>query len=128
MMAESLFIQEVRHRGVLLTGSFRPGKAIKWVREKNNHQRLLCLQEETRKYLSGGHTAQEVSEFWHRQDTSADIKEFINCLESGAQVLRQRGKKGDIYSIAVLHYLVSHFIQHYLQCTPEIKSASTKKG
>ncbi|HBB6657810.1 TPA: hypothetical protein G8Z02_004582 [Salmonella enterica] len=128
MMAESPFIEEVRHRTVLLTGNFRPGKAIKWVNEKDNYNRLLCLQEETRKYLSGEHTSPEVSEFWQRLETSAEINAFINCLASGAQVLRQRGRKGDIYSIAVLHCLVSHFIHHYLRGTPGIKQTAARKS
>lgn len=124
-MSENQFIQVVRHRGALLTGSFNPGKAITWVRKNDNHRRILCLQEESRKYLLGESSAQEVSEFWWRLDASSEIKAFISCLDSGAQVLRQRGKKGDIYSIPVLHYVVSHFIHHYLRCSPETTLKNT---
>ncbi len=126
-IAESQFIQEARHRAGLLFGSFCPGKALKWARIQGNRQRLRYLQAETRKYLSANHTQQEVSDFWYRLDTSAEINAFINCLESGAQVLSQRGKKGDVYSIAVLHYLVCHFIQYYLRGTPGIKPATVEK-
>ncbi|EKS6154856.1 hypothetical protein QCB07_003002 [Salmonella enterica] len=125
-MPESHFMQVVSHRATLLTGSFNPGKAINWVRKTDNRQRIFCLQEETRKYLSGDFSAREVSEFWHRLDASPDIKAFIYCLDSGAQVLSQRGRKGDIYSIPVLHCVVNHFIQHYLRCTPEITSAEAE--
>ncbi|EJF0847409.1 hypothetical protein RYW84_004549 [Salmonella enterica] len=119
-MSESLFIQEVRHRAGLLIGSFNPGRAIRWVSNPGNHQRLFCLLEETRQYLSGDSTPQEVSAFWDGLDASPEINAFISCLVPEAQVLRARGRKGDIYSIPVLHCVVSHFIQHYLRCTPEI--------
>jgi hypothetical protein len=112
------------HRASLLTSSFNPGRAIKWVNNADNHQRLLCLQEETRKYLSGDVTPHEVSLFWYRLDAS-DIKSFIRCLDTGAQVLCSRGKKGDIYSIPVLHYVVRHFIQFYLCSTPVIAPAAS---
>lgn len=121
-MSESPFIQEVRHRSSLLTGSFNPGRAIRWVSKPGNHQRLFCLQEETRQYLSGDSTPQEVGAFWDGLDASPEINAFISCLDSGAQVLRARGRKGDIYSIPVLHCVVRHFIQQYLRCTPEITS------
>ncbi|EHK0248297.1 hypothetical protein P3M95_004189 [Salmonella enterica] len=114
-MSESQFIQEVRHRAHLLSGSFNPGKAITWVQKAGNYQRILNLQEETRKYLSGDFTPQEVSEFWCRLNTSPDIKAFIYCLDPGAHVLSRRGMKGDIYSIPVLHCVVRHFIQQYLK-------------
>ncbi|ENY3541014.1 hypothetical protein ACFMH4_004622 [Escherichia coli O43:H2] len=78
------------------------------------------MLEETRQYLSGNSTPQEVSAFWLGLDASPDINAFISCLDSGAQVLRARGRKGDIYSIPVLHCVVRHFIQQYLRCTPEI--------
>lgn len=60
-MSESQFIQEAKHRAALLTGSFNPGKAIVWVQRNDNRQRILCLQEETRKYLSYDSTPQAVS-------------------------------------------------------------------
>lgn len=126
-MAESQFMQEVSHRAMLLTGSFNPGKAIVWVRKADNRQRIIRLQEETRQYLSGDSTPQAVSEFWCRLDTSPEIKAFVSCLDSGAQVLKQRGKKGDIYSIPVLHYVVSYFIRNYLKHTPEIMSDTTEE-
>lgn len=121
-MSESLFIQEARHRGTLLAGSFNPGKAITWVRKNDNRSRILCLQEETRKYLSGESTPQEVSTFWYRLDASPEIKVFISCLDSGSRVLMRQGRRGDIYSIPVLHYVVNQFIHHYLRCVPEIAS------
>lgn len=114
-MSESQFVQEVRHRANLLSGSFNPGRAIMWVQKTGNYQRILNLQEETRKYLSGDFTPQEVSEFWRRLNTSPDIKAFISCLDPGALVLSRRGIKGDIYSIPVLHCVVRHFIQQYLK-------------
>ncbi|EHW8690785.1 hypothetical protein ACHZNU_004575 [Salmonella enterica] len=119
-MSESPFIQEVRHRASLLTGSFNPGRAMNWVRKTGNRRRLLLLQEETRQYLSGDSTPQEVSAFWFGLDASPEINDFISCLDSGAQVLRARGRKGDIYSIPVLHCVVNHFIQHYLRGVTEI--------
>ncbi|EJS5026737.1 hypothetical protein RO060_004779 [Salmonella enterica] len=119
-MSESPFIEEVRHRAGLLTGSLNPGRAITWVWKTGNRRRLLFLLEETRQYLSGNSTPQEVSAFWLGLDASPDINAFISCLDSGAQVLRARGRKGDIYSIPVLHCVVRHFIQQYLRCTPEI--------
>ncbi|EIE5010489.1 hypothetical protein K8N77_004803 [Salmonella enterica] len=127
-MSESPFIQEVRHRTTLLTTSFNPGKAIIWVQKTDNLRRILSLQEDTRKYLSGDSTPQEVSAFWSRLDASPEIKAFISCLDSGAQELRGRGKKGDIYSVPVLHYVVNHFIQHYLRGMPEITSESEGKA
>ncbi|EHM2213795.1 hypothetical protein MDN04_004610 [Salmonella enterica] len=114
-MSESQFIQEVRHRADMLTGSFNPGKAIMWVQKTGNYQRIQSLQEETRKYLSGDFTPQEVSEFWCGLESSPEIKAFIYCLDPGAHVLSRRGMKGDIYSIPVLHCVVRHFIQQYLQ-------------
>ncbi|EHW0602528.1 hypothetical protein NNT64_005428 [Salmonella enterica] len=123
-MSESQFIQEVRHRASLLTESFNPGKAITWVRKADNRLQILYLQEETRKYLSGENTSQEVSAFWGWLETLPEINAFISCLDSGAQVLKARGKKGDIYSIPVLHCVVSHFIQHYLCRVPEITSVT----
>lgn len=117
-MPEEQFIREINHRSNLLIESFNPRKAINWVRKMNNRHRILCLQEETRKYLSGEFTSQEVSEFWWRLDDS-DTKEFIFCLGAGARVLCRRGKMGDIYSIPVLHCVVTHFIQHYLCCALE---------
>lgn len=124
-MAESQFMQEVSHRARLLTGSFNPGKAIVWVRKTDNRQRIMSLQEETRQYMAGDRTPQVVSAFWYRLDTSPEIKAFVSCLDSGAQVLRQRGKKGDIYSIPVLHYVVNYFIRNYLKHTPEIMCETT---
>lgn len=118
------FTREVMHRAALLTGSFNPGRAIRWVSKADNHQCLLCLQEETRKYLSGDFSTHEVSLFWYRLDASPDIKAFIRCLDAGAQVLCCRGRKGDIYSIPVLHYVVRHFIQFYLHSTPVLTLAA----
>ncbi|EIQ4461831.1 hypothetical protein LU540_004539 [Salmonella enterica] len=122
-MDDSDFTREVIHRASLLTGSFNPGRAIRWVSKSDNHQRLLRLQEETRKYLSGDFTTQAVIMFWYQLDASPDIKAFIRCLDAGAKVLCSRGRKGDIYSIPVLHYVVRHFIQFYLRSasviTPE---------
>lgn len=113
-MNNSDFSREVMHRAALLTGSFNPGRAITWVRKTDNRRRIVSLQEETRKYLSGDITPQEVSAFWHRLDESPDMKAFIKCLDSGGPVLCQRGRKGDIYSVAVLHCLVRHFIHRYM--------------
>lgn len=113
-MTETYFSQEVWHRANMLIGSFNPGKAIIWVQKEGNYQRMLNLQEETRKYLTIEVTLQEVREFWHRVDVSPDIKAFIYCLDSGAHVLCRRGLEGDIYSIPVLHYVICHFIQQYL--------------
>ncbi|EMG4445025.1 hypothetical protein V2Y97_001719 [Salmonella enterica] len=118
-MSETPFIQEVSHRAGLLTGSFNPGRAITWVRKTGNRRRLLCLLEETRQYLTGDSTPQEVSAFWAGLDASPEINAFISCLDSGAQVLSARGRKGDIYSIPVLHCVVRHFIHHYLRYTPD---------
>ncbi|EIQ0974830.1 hypothetical protein OZ248_004368 [Salmonella enterica] len=123
-MPESHFIQEVRHRATLLTASFNPGRAIIWARKTDNRRRILCLQEDTRKYLSGDSTPQEVSAFWSRLDASPEIKAFISCLDAGARELRGRGRKGDIYSVPVIHYVVTHFIQHYLRGIPEITPES----
>lgn len=114
-MPESQFIQEVRHRADMLAGSFNPGKAIIWAQKAGNYQRILDLLEETRKYLSGDFTPQEVSTFWRGLEASPEIKAFIYCLEPGALLLSRRGVKGDIYSIPVLHCVVRHFIQQYLQ-------------
>lgn len=119
-MSESQFIQEVRHRAVLLTGSFNPGKGITWVRKTDNIRLIFFLLEDTRKYLPGDRTQEEISAFWCRVDVSAEIKSFISCLGSRALVLRQRGRRGDIYSVPVLHYVVSHFIHNYMQGMPEI--------
>ncbi len=113
-MPEIQFIQEVMHRADLLTGSFNPGRAIKWVRQEGNIQRIYRLRDETRHYLSGDFTSQNVSEFWSGVESSPDILAFIHCLDAGAQVLCSRGRKGDIYSIPVLHCVANHFIHHYL--------------
>ncbi|EJN6080870.1 hypothetical protein RC452_004364 [Salmonella enterica] len=123
-MADSAFIREVNHRASLLTGSFNPGRAINWVRQEGNIQRIYRLQSDTRQYLAGDIPQYEVSEFWRGIEGSPEIKAFISCLDSGAQVLIQRGRKGDIYSVPVLHCVVRHFIQHYLKCTPEIMPES----
>lgn len=79
----SQFMREVHHRANLLIEGFNPGKALNWVRNMDNRYRLFCLQNETRKYLSGELSPQEVSEFWYRLDDLA-IKDFIYCLETGA--------------------------------------------
>lgn len=113
-MPQSQFMQEVSHRAALLTVSLNPGRAINWVQKAGNRQRLFLLQEETRKYLSGDVSPTEVAAFWYRLEASPDIQAFIQCLDSGAQVLCRRGCKGDIYSIPVLHGVVHHFIQNYL--------------
>ncbi|EBO0412306.1 hypothetical protein DPM37_23330 [Salmonella enterica] len=82
-MSESQFIQEVRHRASLLTESFNPGRAITWVRKADNRRQILCLQEKTRRYLSGENTPQEVSAFWGRMETLPEVNAFISCLTRG---------------------------------------------
>ncbi|EAA3226802.1 hypothetical protein ACV2HJ_16805 [Salmonella enterica subsp. enterica serovar Miami] len=57
-MSESQFIQEVRHRASLLTGSFNPDRAIRWGRQGGNLQWINQLQAGTRQYLSGNCTPQ----------------------------------------------------------------------
>lgn len=93
-MSESQFIQEVRHRASLLTESFNPGRAITWVRKADNRRQILCLQEKTRRYLSGENTPQEVSAFWGRMETLPEVNAFISCLDSGGHVLKARGRRG----------------------------------
>ncbi|EAV8166494.1 hypothetical protein CEN04_22625 [Salmonella enterica subsp. enterica serovar Muenchen] len=84
-MSESQFVQEVRLRENMFVGSFNPGKAIIWVQKAGNYQRILELLEETRKYLAGDFTPQEVRAFLRRLETSPEIKAFIYCLEPGGR-------------------------------------------
>lgn len=114
MIYDNAFAGEVMHRATLLTHSFIPGRAIRWVRKRDNYQRIQYLQEETRKYMSGDFTAQEVSAFWYRLEASPDLKVFIRNLGPGTRMLCQRGRQGDTYSIAVLHCVVRHFVLQYL--------------
>jgi hypothetical protein len=114
-MFDNDFTREVLHRSALLTGCFNPGRAMKWVRKADNRKELLRLLEDSRKYMSGYFTPQDVSEFWGKVETSSEIKAFIKCLDAGAETLCQKGRKGDIYSVPVLHCVIYHFIQQYLR-------------
>lgn len=120
------FTREVMHRATLLTDSFNPGRAVRWARKTDNCRRIQYLQEETLNYLSGDFTPQEVRTFWRRLETSPELKEFIRCLGPGARMLCLRGMRGDVYSIAVLHCAVCHFMRHYLLPEKTIVSGSNR--
>lgn len=113
-MSEYVFMEEVRYRASLLTGSMKPGKAIAWCRKEGNTSLLFQLQEETRTYMTGQRSVTEIKSFWQKYVTSPDMAGFIYCLGPGAHRLCRQGLQGDHYSTMVFHLVICDFISGYI--------------